>query len=132
MKRYQWIAQQLGRKFRLAGMNVAVTYDQVQYGLDRYCKAQAPSGSGIDCGTQLAAVSTPNKLLLKLSFHHMDDHGSYCGWTDHYVRVTPDLEFCFKLTISGKNKRDVKEYLHEVFHHWLDEEVENVAVESHY
>lgn len=39
-------------------------------------KARMPSGSGIDLGT-----CTAEKLVFTTSFHHMDQFGTYDGWT---------------------------------------------------
>ena len=83
-----------------------------------------PSGSGIDCGTKIDREKTKrNKLVLSFSFHHMNDNGFYDGWTDHEVIITPDLCFGLDIRITGKNKRDVKDYLHEVYSVALTTEV---------
>jgi hypothetical protein len=71
-----------------------------------------PHGSGIDCGTKIAAVSTPERVVLTLSFHHMDESGMYDGWTEHSVIVTPSLVFGFDLRVTGKDRNGIKEYLH--------------------
>ena len=84
----------------------------------------APSGGGFDSGTRLLNLdyeSLPwNKLQFYTSFHHMTEHGYYDGWTDHTVTVRPCLLFGFQLTVSGKNRNDIKEYIAEIFNDWLD------------
>jgi hypothetical protein len=77
--------------------------------------AELPSGSGVDKGTQLNAASTGDKLIFDVSFHHMDEHGYYDGWTDHQVIVTPSLQHEFLLRVTGINKRNIKEYLTELY-----------------
>ena len=53
-----------------------------------------PSGSGIDSGTTIdIEFSRPNRIIFNTSFHHMDENGSYDGWTKHDVIVTPSLMF---------------------------------------
>jgi len=90
-----------------------------------------PSGSGIDCGTKIDLdESTSEKLVLNLSYHHMDDWGSYDGWTDHQIIVTPSLAFGFNLRVTGKNRNDIKEYLHEVYSCALGEVYEPEAVSA--
>lgn len=85
-------------------------------------KETAPSGSGIDCGTKIDIdVSQPEKLVFTFSYHHMNDYGMYDGWTEHKAIVTPSLQFGFNLTITGKDRNGIKEYLHEVFAMWLDQ-----------
>ena len=70
-----------------------------------------PSGSGIDAGITLDMESSKeDKLIFNLSYHHMNDHGYYDGWTDHKLIVTPSLTSDFNLRITGKNRNDVKDF----------------------
>lgn len=49
-----------------------------------------PSGSGIDCGTKiLLDECEPNKIVLYVEYHHVNDGGFYCGWSGHKLIVTP-------------------------------------------
>lgn len=82
-----------------------------------------PSGSGIDCGTKLDfEKSNSEKLVFDVAFHHMDEHGYYDGWTNHKITVRPSLLYGFTLTISGRDKNFIKEYLLDTYQTWLDEE----------
>ena len=84
--------------------------------LNQLVKDNFPSGSGFDKGTKFNwEKSSRNKLVFNISFHHMDDNGYYCGWTDHEVIITPDLVFQYDIRVTGKNYRDIKEYIGEVF-----------------
>ena len=75
-----------------------------------------PSGSGIDSGTQLDTDrSTGEKLVFTTSFHHMHESGMYDGWTDHTVTVRPSLYFGLDISISGRNRNEIKDLLHEQF-----------------
>lgn len=75
-----------------------------------------PSGSGWDCGTKIdLGASHADKLVLYGEFHHMDENGFYDGWTAHVVTVTPSLLSDFNIRISGRDRNDVKEDLHERF-----------------
>jgi hypothetical protein len=81
-----------------------------------------PSGSGVDCGTKLdIEFSNPDKLVFDVDYHHMSDGGYYDGWTKHQVIVTPSLGHEFSLQITGPDRNDIKEYLHEIFHAALSE-----------
>lgn len=75
-----------------------------------------PSGSGFDSGTKLIMEkSSSDKLVFKADFHHMDDNGFYCGWSEHEVIVTP----CFDgvhIRVTGRNKRHIKDYIANVFY----------------
>jgi hypothetical protein len=75
-----------------------------------------PSGSGIDSGTIInLEKSKHNKIVLETSFHHMDDNGYYDGWTEHTITVTPDFLNDFVMSISGRNRNDIKEYLYQTY-----------------
>ncbi len=82
-----------------------------------------PSGSGIDGGTILDLISqSPNRLVFYCSFHHMDE-GGYDGWTDHTIIVTPDLAHGFDLRVTGRDRNEIKDYLAEVYHAALSQDV---------
>lgn len=83
-----------------------------------------PSGSGIDNGTQLdLEKSTGEKLVFTTDYHHMDDAGGYDGWTEHTVTVTASLISDIDVSISGRNRNDIKDVLHDVFCAFLKEEL---------
>lgn len=84
-----------------------------------------PSGSGFDNGTKLdIAASTSNNLVFHTAFHHMNENGFYTGWTDHTVKVSPDFVHTLDIKISGPNKNDIKEFIHEEFYNFLTQEIE--------
>lgn len=87
-------------------------------------KNQMPSGSGFNNGTGIAVhMSDPNRLVFFTSFHHMNDCGFYDGWTEHKVIVTPDLSHGFNLRITGRDRNEIKDYIHEVFDYALRKEI---------
>lgn len=83
----------------------------------------APRGSGIDCGTKLSTEATAEHLQFEVSFHHMDENGGYDGWTEHVLHVTPSFEVGFHCRFTGSNRNEIKDYLSDVYHAWLSEEV---------
>ena len=87
---------------------------------------QSPSGSGIDCGTTISYdhIETHKpitKLVFLCSYHHMNQDGYYIRWTEHRVTVRPDWQGV-SITISGRNRNDIKDYLADVYGEWLDSE----------
>ena len=96
---------------------------------DYLAKNFLPSGSGVDCGTKidwdLSLRTGGERIVLTASFHHMNDAGMYDGWTSHVITVKPSLMFGFDLSISGKNRNGIKEYLHEIFSHDLHATIES-------
>ena len=75
-----------------------------------------PSGGGFDLGTQIAQDECrKNKIVFNTSFHHMDEHGSYDGWSSHHVIVTSAFDG-FDIRVDGANRRQIKEYIGEIFH----------------
>lgn len=97
-------------------------WQQVWEDLLEQCEKLLPSGSGFDAGTTIEHASS-NKIVLQTSFHHMDEHGYYDGWSEHTVTVIPNLMYGFDLCISGCNKNNVKEYIADVFYDALNQEV---------
>lgn len=83
-----------------------------------------PSGSGIDCGTKFDFdASNPDKLVLTFSYHHMNDGGMYDGWTEHTAIVRPSLVHEFIVNISGRDRNQIKDYLGDLYHEALRQEV---------
>lgn len=75
-----------------------------------------PSGSGLDNGTKIdLAESGSERIVLVTSFHHMNDHGFYTKWTEHKIIVKPCLLSGFTIRVTGRDHRDVKNYLAELF-----------------
>lgn len=84
------------------------------------CDAVLPHGSGFDNGSEIDLDrSKPERLVFTTAFHHMDPNGHYDGWTDHTVIVTPSLVFGFELRVTGRNRDEIKDHIHECFHYAL-------------
>ena len=84
------------------------------------CSEHLPSGSGFDAGSKLEIEeSRGDRLIFSTSFHHMDDSGMYCGWTEHRVVVTPSFIGGFDLKVTGRDKNGIKDYIGETFHNAL-------------
>jgi hypothetical protein len=109
------LAQQLERyQYCTANKSETNAWD-AQLKMETICK-ELPSGSGLDAGVEFdLQASRPNRLVFETSYHHMDEHGSYDGWTDHSIIVTPSLTRGFELRITGKNRNQIKEYLYDLF-----------------
>jgi hypothetical protein len=95
-------------------------------------KRYFPSGSGFDAGTTIDLdASTEESLRFVTSFHHMTEHGSYDGWTEHDVIVKPSLAHGFHLRVTGRDRNEIKEHIagefHEVLSAQVDETLETVA-----
>jgi hypothetical protein len=69
-------------------------------------------------------ASIPEKLVFIVEYHHMAESGMYDGWTSHRIIVTPSLARGFSLKITGKDRNQIKEYLADVYHNWLDTEIQ--------
>ncbi len=82
--------------------------------------AYLPSGSGFDNGTEIDERSTPSRLVLLTSFHHMDENGNYDGWTSHTVTVTPTFAG-LDVRVSGRDRNNIKDYIADVFRAALEE-----------
>jgi hypothetical protein len=90
--------------------------------IERLIRDHLPHGSGFDNGTSIDwTKSTGERLIFNTAFHHMDEHGSYCGWSDHSVIVNPSLCYGFDVRVTGRGRRGIKEYIGDAFHSALDE-----------
>jgi len=86
--------------------------------IERNC---LPSGSGIDSGCQIdLGRSKPDRVILTLGFHHVNQDGYYDEWTHHDVVITPSLQFGYNLRITGRNRNDIKNCLHDTLSVCLD------------
>ena len=84
-----------------------------------------PSGGGFDSGTKInRSKSHAEKLVFETSFHHMNDVGYYDGWTSHTVTVLPSLSMKFRLRIGGRDRNEIKDYIHETFDLMLNQRIE--------
>ena len=83
----------------------------------------APHGSGIDGENILLRISN-KQIKIEIDFHHMNENGFYDGWTKHTITISPSLAFGIDMKISGQNRGDIKDYLHDRFHSWATELVE--------
>lgn len=124
MKRYQAIAQTYQA---LLNCEQAKNWEWEAKHDDRLQDliAGLPRGSGIDIGPSFDYDSTPEKLVFTLQYHHMNDDGMYDGWTQHQITVRPSLVYGLDIKISGRDRNQIKDYIHDVFHAALTEEVES-------
>lgn len=88
--------------------------DKAEDRINEMCK-ELPHGSGIDdkCEIDLTQ-STKDRIVFFFEYHHMDDNGYYCKWTEHNLIVTPNFGG-FDLRITGINYRDIKDYLYQLW-----------------
>jgi len=125
MKLYRLLAAKLLAKENCEKTRNQEWLDRHSRDIERLVKDHMPSGSGVDAGTKLDwNRSTPQKLVFETSYHHMNDSGYYDGWTEHTVIVRPSLWNEIEISIGGSDRNDIKEYLHQVFHEALMQEIE--------
>lgn len=80
-----------------------------------------PRGSGVDNGTRIDwSKSTGARIVLACGYHHINDSGIYSGWSEHTITITPDWEG-INITIGGRDRNGIKEYLSELYHAALSE-----------
>lgn len=81
----------------------------------------APSGSGLDNGTRIVHVDA-STIRLETAFHHMNGVGYYDGWTEHPITVRPSFGGGLHITIRGRDRNNIKDYIHDVMSEWLGSE----------
>lgn len=96
----------------------------------RITKQHAPSGSGFDCGTTFCySDSTADKLVFSTSFHHMDEHGAYDGWTEHSVIVTPSFSG-IHVRVTGRDRNEIKDYIANAFYSLAEATPEKIVIDT--
>jgi len=123
MKLYQSIARLWNAHQACVKAGNGVWADKHLERLQALVKEHMPSGSGIDMATTFGEDSKENKLIFRLSFHHMNESGMYDGWTDHSVVVTPSLVFDFDLKVTGRDRNDIKNYLGDTYAEALRQDI---------
>lgn len=76
-----------------------------------------PSGSGLDAGPKIHLDASHGEKLVFVDcdYHHMNEGGYYDGWTEHTVTAKGSLSHGVQISISGRNRNEIKDYIHEVF-----------------
>lgn len=124
MKIYEYIAQKV-----MIAISDRVNHEirlKNKIEIETWIRNQAPSGSGIDNGTKInwsksRFSSRDERIVLDCSFHHMDEHGYYDGWTYHEIWIRPSLISGICIDVKGINKNEIKDFLGDLFYHWLNE-----------
>lgn len=121
---YKLIATALDARINCDRSNNREWFERWTDHLQTFERELLPSGSGIDNGCSIDLErSNGGKVVIHTGFHHMNEGGMYDGWTDHTVIVRGSLVSAFELTISGSNRNDIKEYLSQVFHDTLSQQI---------
>ena len=89
--------------------------------LEILAKNFLPSGSGFDSGCKILEVFK-NRIKIQCDFHHMDENGFYCGWSEHIATITPSFNG-FDICLSGKNMHDIKPYICDMLRSALDKTI---------
>ena len=130
---YAALARAVGAYHRCVNAGNTEWQDRHEARIKALCDRYMPAGSGLDTGPRLDVErSTEEKLIIeRADFHHMNESGFYDGWTEHEITVRPSLAFGFALTISGRNRDEIKEYLHDTFHAALSTMVDEFPEVAH-
>lgn len=98
----------------------------IEQELDRLTREYLPSGSGFDRGTFFFTADPDAQLKPVLrfttSYHHMNEHGVYDGWTQHQIKAEPDFGG-LRVTVQGSNRNQIKDYIGDMFYAALIEPV---------
>lgn len=107
--------------------------------LENIIEKTAPSGSGIDYDYENIRIEhysrdNDNKIIFENAYHCMNENGYYDGIIPFRVVIGSDLMpviHFIGLNNAGKyrvNKYFLREYLEDVYLHWLDENDEMLDV----
>jgi len=97
------------------------THKDTLYDIER---KKLPRGSGIDAGCTINIdKSSESKIVIDVPYHCMDENGYYNGWRDYQIVIKAHLAFGFTVDVKGRDYNGLKEYLADLFHHVISEEV---------
>jgi len=88
-----------------------------------------PHGSGIDGKYSdeydFIKDSKANKLVIRCSFHILNDQGYYTRWIEYEINITPCLADGFNMRLKGNFSpdMDIKDYLDWMYYSVFDSEV---------
>lgn len=123
-KLYVELASAVGARLNCLASKNTEWEEKHESRINALVSAHMPSGSGFDNGTAIDLdKSTGEKLVFSTAFHHMDEAGGYCGWTEHEVTAVPSFLGGFSLKISGRDRNDIKDYIGDTFQHALSTDV---------
>ena len=102
-------------------------YDRVCWRLDRLID-MLPHGAGINSTSEIIDYNMDKNgnctmVSFRSDYHHMNADGYYDGWTQHTVKVYPDWAGV-RLNITGRNRNDIKDYLHETWDYALSQDID--------
>lgn len=116
------LASRIKARQNCAESQNAEWYEKHSEVIDKITK-MLPSGSGLDNGSVIDKTSSNDKkIIIRTSFHHMDENGFYDGWTDHCLTITPTFAG-IDIKVSGSNRNDIKEYIADCFYEVLMSDV---------
>jgi hypothetical protein len=88
--------------------------------LINYAQNYLPHGSGIDLGCEIDIdKSGVDKIIIKFSYHFMDQSGMYDGWEDYNLILFPDFVNGFSIKSIGRNRDDAIDYFYDTFDYAL-------------
>lgn len=102
--------------------------------IEQLVREYLPSGSGYDNDTKIDFdCSSNDELIFRTSFHHMDENGYYCGWSNHKVIVRPSFDG-IRIDIKSEYPDDIEEtmnvdgneFMYDDFYHSLLRTVKEV------
>ncbi len=123
-KLYQELASLVQARRNCVATNNGEWRDNHEKTIFALCKNFMPSGGGVDCGTKIDLdASTGERLVFDTGYHHMNENGYYDEWTTHRIIVKPSLLFGLDIRITGRDRNQIKEHLHEIVHADLTQEI---------
>lgn len=130
---YKQLASLVTARKNCATKQNAEWYVKHTTAIEQIVKDHMPSGSGWDFATKIDfGNSTGEKLVMYGEYHHMIGGGYYDGWTAHTITVRASLAFGISISISGRNRMDIKEDIHQMFHAALNQLIAWDATQERY
>jgi len=116
---YKAIAIRLGAIHNCIASDNNEWQEKHEHALSKIEENHLPRGSGIDAGVTIEG--DPHKIVLRTSFHVMNENGFYDRCIPFQVVVTASLQNDFDINIIGNfgKYQDLKDYLYDLFQEYL-------------
>jgi len=127
----QIIAREIERLERVmkdpAHPNYQKNRDDARATIEHAEREHLPSGSGFDSGCEVdREKSGPEKLVIRVPFHHMDENGGYDGWEHYVVIATPSFHGDGLTIVVKGGRKDHREYVADQVGYDLAQELQHI------
>ena len=117
----EYIYKQIAREGAAALNCIGEYKDAALQRIETLERGYLPNGGGFDSGCHIIEANE-QKIIIKSSYHAMDEAGYYNGWYDFTITVKPEFTqtgFSAKIAGAFGKHQEIKDYIIDVFYEHL-------------